>query len=157
VRHGVPPAMTLPNFFLIGPARCGTDSLTYYLRQHPDIYMAPMKETNWFVSMGRPCTYCGPGDQEQLSRLWLPSADAYQKQFEAASSERAIGEASPWYIYFPEVAERIYKAVPDARIVAVLRQPVARAFSSFGLLRKTLREPEVDFGRAVDLEPSRIE
>jgi len=44
--------MTLPNFLIIGAGKCGTTSLYHYLRQHPDVFMSAVKETNWFAYEG---------------------------------------------------------------------------------------------------------
>jgi len=148
--------MTMPNFFIIGPARCATDALYSYLKQHPDIYMSPIKETNFFVFYGRPIEYCGPGDQQALQSCYVPNFEAYQAQFSSVTKEQAIGEASPWYIYFPEVPSRIRHHVPNAKLIAMLRNPVDRAYSAFCMMQRDCREPISDFVTAIDLESNRI-
>jgi len=148
--------MTWPNFFVIGAARSATDALYEYLKQHPQIYMSPVKETNYFVFYGRRPHFTGPGDEEALQACSIVSRAEYEAQFAGARSEIAIGEASPWYIYCPQVPERIAHDVPDARLIAILRHPVDRAFSSFCMLQRDCREPERDFVRALALEKQRI-
>ena len=146
----------MPNFFIIGAARCATDSLYSYLNQHPQIYMSPVKETNWFVFYGQPVQFCGPGDREALQSCYVPTLGAYQAQFDGVRDEQAIGEASPWYIYRPEVPARIKSDVPDARFIAMLRNPIDRAYSSFAMLTRDCREPESQFMRAIELEDERV-
>ncbi len=122
--------MTLPNFLIIGAAKSGTTALHHYLRQHPQVYMSPQKETNFFAFEGRNVAFTGPGD-EGTSNSAITSLHAYEKQFEAASDELAIGEASPWYLYSSSAAANIRRHLPDAKLIVVLRNPVDRAFSSY--------------------------
>ena len=82
--------------------------------------------------------------------------DDYRKQFEDASTESAIGEASPMYLYFPQAAERIHHYIPEARLIVILRQPAARAFSNFLHLVRDGREKNRDFIQAWNLEQQRI-
>jgi len=146
-----------PNFFVIGPARCATESLYSYLKQHPQIYMSPIKETNWFVFYGQPICYRGPGDQRELESCYVPSLEAYEAQFAGIRDEIAVGEASPWYIYAPQVPERVKRDLPQAKFIAMLRNPVDRAYSAYGMLRLSQREPVGDFLRAFQLEQDRID
>jgi hypothetical protein len=147
----------MPNFFVIGPARCATESLFSYLKQHPQIYMSPVKETNYFVYYGHEREYYGPGDEKALQGCRVPNLKLYQEQFGAVTDEIAIGEASPWYIYRPEVPERIHHDLPTAKVIAMLRNPIDRAYSAFGLLRLSNREPVTDFLTAFNLESQRID
>jgi hypothetical protein len=148
--------MVMPNFLIIGPARCATDALYSYLKQHPQVYMSPIKETNFFVFYGKSIEYCGPGDQEALQDCYVPNLAAYQAQFSGATDAAAIGEASPWYIYCPEVPGRIQHHLPDVKMIAMIRNPVDRAYSSFGMLQRDNREPVADFSSAFALESERI-
>src|SRR5580704_17949873 len=134
--------MTLPNFFIIGAARSGTTALYEYLRQHPQIYMSPIKEPNYFAFYGQGIHYRGPRDQELVRSSYVPSLKAYEAQFSGVAKEIAVGEASPWYLYLPEAPERIRRKVPDAKLAAILRNPVDRAFSAFSVLQLQAREPE---------------
>jgi Sulfotransferase family len=122
--------MTMPNFLIIGAAKSGTTALYRYLRQHPQVYMSLTKETNFFAFEGQEVRFNGPGD-DKVSKSAITIQKVYEEQFEAVSDEIAIGEASPWYLYSPQAAENIYRHVPDAKLIAVLRNPVDRAFSSY--------------------------
>jgi hypothetical protein len=123
--------VTLPNFLIIGAAKSGTTALYHYLKQHPQVYMSPQKETNFFAFEGRKVRFCGPGD-EKTSDSIVTTLDSYKEQFRSVSNELAVGEASPWYLYSGETAaNNIYRRIPDVKLIAVLRNPVDRAFSSY--------------------------
>jgi hypothetical protein len=148
--------MTWPNFMIIGAAKCGTDALYAYLRQHPQIYMSPTKETNFFIVEGKELTYSGPRDREILEECWVNSLIAYQAQFAQVRHELAIGEASPWYIYDETAPGRIQERLPDMRLIAILRNPADRAFSAYTSLIRDDRETLLDFGKALGAEEQRI-
>jgi hypothetical protein len=122
--------VSLPNFLIIGAAKSGTTALHHYLKQHPQIYMTPQKETNFFAFEEQEVKFCGPRDNE-LSESAITSLDVYKEQFNEVSGEIAIGEASPWYLYSAQAAANIHRHVPEAKLIAVLRHPVERAFSSY--------------------------
>jgi hypothetical protein len=148
--------MTLPNFFVVGAARSATDAVYSYLKQHPDVYMSPVKETNFFVFYGDRVKYCGPGDQEALRSCYVPNMDAYQALFRPAQDATARGEASPWYLYMRDTPGRIKQHVPQAKLIAILRNPIDRAYSSFCMLHRDNREPLTNFVTALAQEPRRI-
>ena len=145
-----------PNFFVLGAAKSGTTALYDYLRQHPDIYMSPRKETNFFALMGRRPDYRGPGDAETINALSISMKADYLAQFADVTAERAVGEASPLYLYDPAVPARIRHCLPHAKLVVILRQPADRAFSAFLHTRRDGREPVDDFERALALEDARV-
>ncbi len=122
--------MTLPNFAVIGAAKSGTTALYEYLKQHPDVYMSPQKETNFFAFEGQEVDFRAPGD-EGISRTSITDLGSYREQFASVAGETAIGEASPWYLYLPGTAGNLRRHVPDARLIVILRDPVDRAFSSY--------------------------
>jgi hypothetical protein len=122
--------VTLPNFLIIGAAKSGTTALYQYLKQHPQVYMSAQKETNFFAYEGQRVYFRGPGDEETSNSI-ITTLDSYKEQFEPVSSELAIGEASPWYLYSSRSAENINRCIPDTKLIAVLRNPVDRAFSSY--------------------------
>jgi hypothetical protein len=130
---------TLPNFFIVGAARSGTTSLDRYLSQHPEIYITPRKETHFFAHDLFPPCFKGAGD-ERLNRLLIRNEDQYTQLFAGVTGAKAIGESSAFYLCFPGTAERIAQAVPDAKIIMILREPVDRAYSAYTFLvgRETL-------------------
>ncbi len=130
---------TLPNFFIIGAARSGTSSLDRYLSQHPEIYIAPKKETHFFARDLFPPRFTGPGD-ERLNQSLIRDEDQYVQLFASVAGEKAIGESSAFYLCYPQTAERIAQAVPDAKILMILREPVTRTYSAYMFLARDERE-----------------
>lgn len=152
--------MTMPNFLVIGAAKAGTSALCDYLEQHPDVYMSPAKEPMFFVAECQPeIPYRGPRDREVLlaeDSGWVSTLDAYHRLFAGATTERAIGEGSTWYLYDERAPGRIRHHVPDARLIALLRNPVDRAYSAFTMLVMDGRETTTSFSEALDLEDRRV-
>lgn len=149
--------MTLPNFLLIGAPKCGTTSLYRYLVQHPQIFMSANKEPNFFALEGHPPHYSGPGDERAgMSLESVTDLATYQALFAPSGGASALGEASTMYLYLPETAERIHHYVPQAKLIAVLRHPVERAYSHYLHLRNDGREWLEDFHAALDAEDERI-
>jgi len=111
--------------------KSGTTSLYHYLKQHPQIYMSPVKEPKFFALEGEPF-YSDSRGSGGLARIkGIRDIKSYQEQFEEVSHEIAIGEASPLYIYVPKAVERIKYYIPEAKLIAILRHPVDRAYSHF--------------------------
>ena len=154
----MPPPMTvprMPNFMIIGAGKGGTTSLYYYLGQHPDVFMSTPKEAKFFAYEGETVVFTGPRDKEKNEGL-ITTLEGYQALFRGVSTEKAVGEASPHYLYVPKACERIKHHVPDAMLFAVLRDPVDRAYSSFLHLIRDGREPIKDFAKALKQEDHRI-
>jgi hypothetical protein len=147
------PRMTLPNFFIVGAAKGGTTALYYYLSRQPDVFMSGLKEPHFFAYEGARPTPVGVGDQYLIDSAVI-DIESYERLFEGAR-QRAIGEASTGYLFYPHVAARIAARLPRAKIIAVLRDPAERAFSAFTYLRREGREVLKDFEAALDAEPSR--
>ena len=147
--------MPLPTFIVIGVARAATTSVHAYAAQHPDVFMSPVKETNYFSFFGRPPAFRGPGDASMVNRESIYDRDEYLALFEAAPAGiGAIGEASPRYMVTPETPERIASVIPGCRLVVGLRHPVDRAFSHWAWARMTGRET-LSFEEAIDAEDER--
>lgn len=146
----------LPNFLIVGTARAGTSSLYEYLLQHPDIFMCPNKEPMFFALEGGQADFQGPGDEREINAKSVTELDAYQALFKGAKGQQAVGEASTLYLYSEYAAENIHRHIPEAKIVAVLRDPVQRAYSSFLYTMRDGREPLGDFAAALAAESERI-
>jgi len=149
----------MPNFLVIGAAKCGTDSLCDYIGQHPDIYMCPNREPNFFVAEGQgDIPYRGPGDREALRQwdMWVSSLERYQVLFAGASDEKAIGEGTTWYLYDERAPARIRHHIPQAKLIAILRNPADRAYSAHNMLLRDGREAIRDFAQALAAEDERV-
>ncbi len=147
--------MVMPNFLIIGPAKSATTSLYYYLNQHPQIYMSPVKEPRFFAYEGEKLAFTGPGD-ELFANSSITEIDKYCALFAGVKQEVAIGEASPNYLYILKASERIRHHIPEAKLIAILRNPVERAYSNFMHNVRDGFEPLSDFGQALREEPTRI-
>lgn len=149
--------MIMPNFLIFGAAKAGTTSIYRYLEQHPDILMSSFKEPGFFAFEGEKPILNGPGAQKWVDRWVVTNLEAYQKLFEGYSGEKAIGEASPYYLYYEKTPERIQKHVPDMKLIAILRNPVERAFSNYVWAFRDRAESLTDFAEALKVESERIQ
>ena len=130
--------MTMPNFLIIGAMKSGTTALYYYLEQHPEIYMSPVKEPNFFSSQ----------EQENAADA-VTNIGTYQDLFRGGSGKKALGEASHSYLYEPRAAAEIKRYVPEAKLIAILRNPIDRAYSHFLHMVRSGTEPLDDFAQAL--------
>ena len=147
--------MNLPTFIVIGAARSGTTSLYQYLKQHPQVYMSVRKETNFLAFAGESTEGRGPRYRRMVARA-VGSLEAYGAQFAGRTDEIAVGEASPKYLFRHERSiANIKKYVPQAKLIAILRHPVERAYSHYLLTLGGGKEPLFDFGAAVEAEAQR--
>lgn len=140
--------MTLPNFLILGAARCGTTSLHYYLAEHPDVCMSSIKEPNFFLFDESGHAFI---DDRRIIAKSVPDRTRYTKLFSKAAA--AVGEASPLYLYNRETPRQIHEAIPDARLIAIVREPVERTWSHFVYVNDDLGDGTVAaFRTAVERE-----
>jgi hypothetical protein len=117
-----PLAPLLPNCFVIGQARTGTTSLHQYFLDHPDVYAPAAKETNYYSHWS----------QAAFGENGMSKQD-YAMYFMDAAGESVRADVSPFYISEPGVALRIFRDCPNAKIVAILRNPVDLLVSKYNL------------------------
>jgi hypothetical protein len=111
--------MTMPDFFVIGAFKSGTTALNYMLTQNSRIFLhRVVKETNFFA----PDAHLG---------FRINARSEYEDLFRSASADQKIGEVCPSYLFSKMAAGMIRREAPDARLIAVLRDPADRAFSDF--------------------------
>jgi hypothetical protein len=144
----------MPDFLVIGAARAGTTALYEGLRGHPDIFLTPVKETNYFSYAGTKPDVKGPG-ADFINNSMTDLSD-YRTQFAEARPGQMLGEISPLYLFEPDAPKNICDAVPDVRLIAILRNPIDQAWSHFLYARHHAIEAEADFVRALDLEEERL-
>jgi hypothetical protein len=140
------PSARVPDFFIVGQPKCGTTALYRMLRSHPRLYMPELKEPHFLARE--------PGEQPRSKRRPV-TLEGYLDLFAGASSEQLAGEASTSYLRSPRAAERIYELNPQARIVAILREPAALLRSLHLQLLQSSVESEPDLAKALELEPER--
>jgi hypothetical protein len=144
----------MPNFLVIGASSSGTTSIYHYLKQHPQVFMSPIKETHFFSFAGQEFAMTTIKGYKQRK---VDSLDEYKSLFQDVSDEIAIGEVSPSYLYTPSSPERIKQSVPNAKLIAILRNPVDRAYSNYLRCVRNDQEPITDFAEALRQEPIRIQ
>jgi hypothetical protein len=132
-------ARPLPDFLIIGAQKAGTTALYAYLRRHPAITGPSWKEVSYFDR------HYGRGE------AW------YRGNFpnRVRARGKLVGEASPSYIFHPLGPERVKALVPEARLVALVRNPVDRALSHYHHEVALGREP-LPFEDALDAEEKRL-
>lgn len=136
--------MRTPNFFLAGTTKGGTSTLHLWLSQHPDIYLAPQKELHYF---------CECPAKLRAADGW----DGYCAVF-GEGGQPIVGEASPCYIYYPGLPEKLRELVPNARVLLSLRDPVERFWSHY-LMNRTYRQDYPDPAEIIDnweLQPPQL-
>lgn len=149
--------MSLPNFFVIGAPKAGTTALYECLKQHAEIFMSPVKEPGFFAFDSVPPINAGPVGT-YLRRTVIFQPHDYYLLFANVTRQRAIGEATTFYLRSPLAAARIYRTMPHARLIAILRQPAERAYSDYLFFRFNHNvEPAPGFAQALTSEDSRRE
>lgn len=128
------------NFIIVGTQKGGTTALDFYLRQHPNIEMASKKEVHFF-------------DRDDRYLRWRNFA-YYHKHFNFKDPNKVIGEATPSYMYSETAIKRIYQYNPEIKLIAVLRNPIDRAYSHWNMARQNKFEP-LTFTQAVAKEKQR--
>jgi Sulfotransferase family len=146
--------MALPDFFVVGAPKAGTTALHAALDRHPQLYMSPVKEPKFFLCDGRPEPGGGPGDAHS-SQEWIWREDEYERLFDDAPPWALRGESTPFYLADLAAHRRIRQAVPNARLIAILRDPVDRAYSNWAHLWADGLETIEDFVAACAAEPDR--
>ena len=128
----------LPDFLILGAQKAGTTALYAYLREHPAITGPSWKEVSFF------------------DRHYARGEAWYRGNFPSVLRARGlVGEASPSYLFHPLAPERVKALVPEARLIALVRNPVDRAFSHYQHEVALGREP-LSFEDALDAEGRRL-
>ena len=134
----------LLDFMIVGAQRCGTSALAQFLSRHPDIAMSSPKEVHLFDEPG----YSTDWTQEEIDAR-------YRRAFNGDGGARVRGEATPIYLFFPEIAGELKRYNPGLKVIVILRDPVERAISGYYLEKNRGREPR-PLWLALLLEPLRV-
>ena len=138
----------VPDFFIVGHPKSGTTALYEALRRHPQIFMPELKEPVFFATEL----------PRQAHRYVAPATlGEYLALFEGAAPDRRVGEASASYLWSHAAAAGIAELAPQARIVAILREPASFLHSFHLQCVQSHNESERDFAKALALEPARRE
>ena len=130
-------ARPLPDFLILGAQKAGTTALYAYLRWHPGITGPAWKEVSYF------------------DRHYRRGPHWYRGHFPIRTGDGLFGEASPGYLFHPIAPERVRATVPEAKLIALLRNPVARALSHYHHEVALGREP-LSFEEALEAEDERL-
>jgi hypothetical protein len=135
----------LPDFLIPGEARCGSTTLWGMLSQHPDVFFPNEKELHFFSSYR-----VEPDEGREQARL-----EEYLRHFASAAPGQICGEATPNYLFDAGACARIRVLLPRVRLLVILRDPVARAWSHYWHQVRRGRET-LGFEAALEAEASRI-
>jgi len=143
------------DFFCVGVAKAGTTTLHDLLSLQDRISLPARKETNYFSFgiQGRPA-FSGPLDNSSVNEPTITTFEEYVKDFDYQQGS-VIGEICPSYS-LENAAANIHAHNPDAKIIILLREPVARAYSNYQHLVRDGRE-YASFEDALDAETDRLE
>ena len=144
------PASALPNFFIVGAPKAGTTSLYHWLSTHRDVYMSPVKEPSYFSQETRLENFAArfqPMVRKQMAAVLaglnrgelarnetrgiVAEWHDYVRLFSGVSGQKAIGEASVFYLWSQTAARAIARHLPGSHILMVLRDPAERVFSQY--------------------------
>jgi hypothetical protein len=110
------------DFIICGTQKGGTTALDAYLRSHPQICMAGVKEVHFF-------------DNEDAFRSGSPDYASYHSAFNPKPTHKLIGEATPIYMYWYDAPRRMWEYNPKLKLIVILRNPIERAFSHWNMMR----------------------
>ena len=128
------------SFLVVGAQKSGTSTLYQHLISHPDIEMSREKEVHFF-------------DNEELFRDVPTDYDVYHRAYDLKPCAHR-GECTPIYMYWRPSMERIYHYNPQMKIIAILRNPIERAFSHWNMELNRCAD-DIDFASAIRTEPER--
>lgn len=153
------------NFLVVGAAKSGTTSLYYYLKEHPDVFLPPVKEPLFFSTWGL--------DKQEIKKELYPvpfqkvvsDKNSYIKLFSKRKNEKAVGEASVYYLpdHVKTIAN-IRKLIPEPeklKIIIILRDPVEASYSNYLMYTLYLKhhlgqKKTLSFIQSLDAEDERL-
>ena len=141
------PLHTLPDFLIIGSAKCGTSSLYEYLIKHPNIESAIGKEINYFDMQYEKGI--------NWYKTYFPSLIQKDVSKNIFSKKLITGEATPRYIDHPLAIKRIKNDLPNVKLIVMLRNPIDRAYSHWNMM-VTHKHENLSFEEAINKEKQRI-
>ncbi|NEO26461.1 MAG: sulfotransferase [Kamptonema sp. SIO4C4] len=139
--------MTVPNFFIVGAPRCGTTALSSYITEHPQICLSRPKEPHYLLQPPKNLSF-----EEYVTQYVNQFFGHYNPK-----RHQAIGEASVTYLYSDEVLERVLAVNPDAKFIAMVRNPLDLLRSYHFWMLYIMDEAVTDFQEAWQLQERRLE
>src|SRR4029077_19254088 len=152
-------ASRIPDLFIVGHAKCGTTALYEMLKAHPQIFLPEYKwgggKEPLYFSRDNPQPQTDDVRSVSFTGRRAVTLEEYTELFADAREDQLVGDASSAYLWSPTAAERIAQARPDARIIAILREPASFLRSLHLQLLQNHHEVERNFRRAVELDEPR--
>ena len=137
-----------PNFFIVGAPKSGTTSMSYYLMQHPQVFMPENLEPYYFARLDIPQNY---------KREIISDGKKYLNLFKNAKNCKAIGESSPVYLYCPHSALEIKNRFPNSKIIISLRNPIEIAYSEYFSLKFMGFDKNRSFNELLDASKEQLD
>jgi hypothetical protein len=145
-----------PDFMVIGAPKAGTTALHAALAQHPEVFTSRPKEPKYWMCDGAPPpAWQGPGDKHSQQE-WIWRERDYAALFEPARRDQLRCESTPFYLWSRGAHRRIGESLPDVKLIAVVRDPIDRAYSNWMHLWSDGLEVEADFETAFHLQDERV-
>lgn len=140
--------MSLPNFIIIGAGKSGTTAINAIIQEHPDIYMSPVKEPNYFALDGEK-KISGYDSEDPHGFQHYPQSitcyEDYLALFSNVQNEKVIGECSNMYQYSKKAANNIKRLIPTVKLLGVFRNPADRLYSRYLHLLRQNKTPTKHF------------
>lgn len=124
------------DFFIIGAPKCGTTALYEYLKTHPDIFLPAVKEPTYFA------------EEFRNGRSYISTPTAYTALYKPATANQITGDASPFYLYSATAIQNILRCNPNAKFIALIRNPIDMLPSYHAQALRVLIQPEQDLETA---------
>ncbi|MEO0854539.1 MAG: sulfotransferase domain-containing protein, partial [Cyanobacteria bacterium J06648_11] len=138
----------VPNFLIIGAQKAGTTSLYAYLRQHPCVHAPDMRELHYFThNFNRGLTWY---------KSQFPSSPVRFFDTVVRRQPFLSGESSPTYLLYPQVPRRVAALIPEVKLIALVRNPVDRAYSHYSMMVRR-RFETLSFADAIAREDERTQ
>ncbi|MEP9382297.1 sulfotransferase [Nocardioides sp. KR10-350] len=145
-----------PDFLIIGAPKAGTTALHSALSGHPQVFMSQPKEPKyWLCDDAPPPAWHGPGDAHSQQE-WIWRRADYERLFAGAPADRVRGESTPFYLWSRAAHRRLGAELPEVKLIAVVRDPIDRAYSNWMHLWCDGLEPVPDFMTAFSLQDERV-
>ncbi len=154
----------LPDFIVVGANKGGTTSIYHYLKQHPEVYLSPVKEPHYFSKdidinlfkrefaqnkLQDIDRYLSGDMQQEYHAAFIRDREQYIRLFKHVTTQKAVGELSTSYLYSSVAAEEIKKEIPGCKIIICLRNPIERAYSHYRMNLWTGNSNEFNFYKAL--------
>ena len=146
-----------PDFLIVGAPKAGTTALHSALARHPQVFTTTPKEPKyWLCGDAPPPHWVGPGDAHSQQE-WIWRRRDYDALFVPARDDQVRGESTPFYLWSRPAHRRIAEHLPGVRLIAVVRDPIDRAYSNWMHLWSDGLEPVSDFEEAFARQSDRVD